>query len=422
MNVLLVQPPDPTTPIRPLPLTASYSPLFAPCWEILCLHAFLKERTGHLASVLDCRLFSDLEHDLIKAIEAKPNTDMLVIKATSHALGQTAAVLAIAKRHFPQITTVLFGEFPSQFPEKVFSMSNIDFALAGDPEPVLRNLLDHIELPQRLKRTPGLIYPGAENPTRYWLPQLHSLSLPDWKDVFWSAYREDHIRAELRVSRGHTGQAADRAFGRGHEPLRLWPFDRVASTVQKCGHLGVSEIILTDPPGLWTPEHLAQWCSSLRHIRNRQPWVIRLLPTRITPEMAATLKTVACKRVEFIMPSCDPELLQRHGSALNTQLMIYTRKVLQDHEIEVQTHFWFGGPEEKEHEAQRVLRMLKELGYPSASLHSFPFAMHSMLYAELSETRPTPHLEDWINWSRDPWTVKRPLPLWNGPDSIPQFK
>jgi hypothetical protein len=47
--------------------------------------------------------------------------------------------------------------------------------------------------------------------------------------------------------------------------------------------------------------------------------------------------------------------------------------------------------------------------------------MHSPLYAELTKTESVPHLQDWLDWSRDPWTAERPLPLWHGHTSIEAY-
>ncbi|MBN1269644.1 MAG: cobalamin-dependent protein, partial [Kiritimatiellae bacterium] len=161
MKVLLVQPPDPPAPVKPVALAGADPPLFAPPWDLLCLRSYLLLHTRHLAAVIDCRTFADLETELAEAIRAEAEPRLLVVSTTSHALGQSAAVLEIARRDFPGMKTVLCGEFPSQFPEQVAAVTRVDYALAGDPEPILRNLLDYMDVPQRLQRVPGLIREGA---------------------------------------------------------------------------------------------------------------------------------------------------------------------------------------------------------------------------------------------------------------------
>jgi len=291
MNVLLIQPPEPPQPAEPVYLARQQPPPISPPWNLLCLRAYIRQHTRHNAELLDCRLFSDVGPELIQAVKAIDAPKILVVNAVSHALGQTAAILNIAKRAFPEITIVLSGDFPSLFSGHVTSIPGVDFGLAGDPEPILRNLLDYMDVPQRLKLIPGLIRNGGNKP--YWLKNLGGLSLPSWDGLVWNAYKSAQtpysITAKARLSRGHTGLPADRAFGNAHEPLRFWPMDRLAGTVQRCAHLEVTEVQLDDPPGIWTPRRLRNWCLALQKIRNTQPWSLNMLPTTLTEQEADDL-------------------------------------------------------------------------------------------------------------------------------------
>jgi hypothetical protein len=425
MHVLLIQPPEPPQPVKPLDLAGNHVHLFAPPWDTLCLQAYLRDHTRHMANLADCRLYTNLEQELVEAIRALPEPRVLAINTISHALGQAAAVLAIARRHFPDTTTVLYGEFPSQFPDHVSAITGADYGLAGDPEPILRNLLDYIDIPPRLKRTPGLIFDGGESSEPYWLKQLSGLSVSEWQDVFWGAYRSeaahDTIRAQVRLSRGHTHLPADRGFGRDNEPLRVWPLDRVAKVIQKCANQGVNEVMLTDPPGFWSPRQVQRWCAELKHIRNRQKWRLQLLPTLLSDANLMDMASAACSGVDFIFPSCDPELLQQYGCILKPEELNATIEAVQSYDMSVRVRFLVGGPEERPGEAERISTTVHALDYANASLHPYPFAMHSPLYAELTKTESVPHLQDWLDWSRDPWTAERPLPLWHGHTSIEAY-
>ena len=419
MNVLLIEPPEPPPPVVSSEPPGGDTQLFAPTWNLLCLRSYLIEHTRHVCELVDCRFFHDFETELIQTVEHFPETGMAVVNTSSLSLGQTAAVLDVIKRHFPHIKTAICGQHASQFPEHVGTIPRMDFALAGDPEPILRNLLDYLDVEQRLRRVPGLIIPGTRIDKPYWLPDLKSLTLPDWQGVFWRSYRVGSgggtCRAMVRLSRGHTHCPADRAFGDSHEPLRFWPLDRLVTAIQKCGHLGVNELYMADPPGLWTPDNLRQWCGALAYARNIQPWSLRMLPCSLHPEIIEAMQTTLCRHVDFIFPSCDMEVLRRYACTASFRDVADTMSALEDMGIAVHTRFWIGGPEETRGETDRVTRAIRSLRFRPYSLHPFPFDLDSPIYRDYHEAAAT-RVDDWVQWARDPWIVERPVALWGGPD------
>ena len=422
MNVLLIQPPDPPLPMLPFEPPSGTSRMFSPPWNLLCLRAYLLERTRHGGSFLDCRFFDDLEAGLTEAIRTTPDLGAAVVNTATLALGQAAAVVEIIKRSFPAVKTVLCGQHPSQFPDHVGAMPRVDFSLAGDPEPILRNLLDCLDVEARLRRVPGLVRSGGDPVAPYWLTDLKALSLPDWQGVFWGGYRVGSAgsvcRASVRLSRGHTHVPADRAFGENHEPLRFWPLDRMASVIQRCTGMGVSEVFLADPPGIWTPERLDQWCALLDTNRNAVPWSLQLLPTLLGDDTVGAMQAAGCRRVEFLFPSCDPEVLERYGCVVRPRDVADTLASLRASGIGAHARFWIGGPEERHGAADRTARTIRALGFPPFSLHPFPLALDSPIYQDYFESSAT-HLDQWVQWSRDPWMFERPVSLWGGSSDAP---
>jgi len=418
MNIILVQPPDPAMPVVPLDSTYGDAIRYVPPWDLLCLRSYLLSKTKHHAAVVDCRLFTDIESNFLETLRAVPEPRMVVIDTPSLSLGQAVAVAEMTKSNFPGTKVVLSGPHPSKFPERLASIPHIDYAIAGDPEPALKSLLDFIDAEARLARVPGLIKPGTFESRPSWVPDLRSLVLPDWQGVFWPAYeagpQKTGWRAKVRISRGQTGQAADRAFRNSGEPFRIWPLDRVAACIQRCAHLGVIEVFMDDPPGVWTAERLHAWCTSLIDERNTQAWAFQALPAEFPAETAELLYTAGCRRMEILFPTSDMDLLRRYGCDLNLGQIAESVKVLHASGIEVKACFWLGGPEEGPGEVARVVRVIRHLGFCPFSLKSFPFAFDAPIYDEMPVTEEKPQIETWLNWTRHPWTEERPLPLWGG--------
>ncbi len=405
-------------PVVPLDSTYGDAVRYVPPWDLLCLRSFILSKTKHQAAVVDCRLFADIEMNFLETLRAVPEPRMVVIDTPSLSLGQAVAVAEMTKANFPGTRVVLCGQHPSKFPTRIASIPHIDYAISGDPEPVLKSLVDFIDSDARLSRVPGLIKPGAFESGPSWLADLRALPLPDWQGVFWPAYeagpRQAGWRAKVRISRGQSGQAADRAFRQSGEPLRIWPLDRMAACIQRCAHLGVVEVFVDDPPGIWTEDRLRAWCTALRDDRNSQAWALQLLPSDVSADTAALLYSAGCRRIEILFPSADLDILRHYGCDLTLGQIADSVKLLHGAGIQVKACFWLGGPEEDPGEVARVVRVIRHLGFCPFSLKSFPFAFDAPLYDEVPVTEDKPQIDTWLNWARHPWTEERPLPLWGG--------
>jgi len=426
VNTLLIQPPETASPVARIESDPADSRVFAPPWDLLALSAYLKARTRHSSRIVDGRLFRNLEREMVEAFAILPPPRVAVVNTSTTGLGQTASVLEIVKRTFPDTTTVLMGQHPSHFPDEAL-LPRADFALAGDPEPILRNLLDHMGVEQRLARAPGLIRHGQHAPPRpYWLDALKGLCPTDWDGVFWPPYQGPHgtgamCRAEARLSRGHTRALADRAFSGAAVPFRQWPFHKIASSIQRCAAHGIHDVFIADPPGFWTVERLAQWCATLERERNEQGWSLQLLPAAMTEDIVALLAASMCVRVEILVPSCEAGVLEKYGCTVGVRELARTAALLKRRRIRVHLRFWVGGPEEPGGEHARIVRFIRATGFCPYTLEAFPLNLDAPLYAEAAIPDGTPTLQEWMKWARDPWRLDRPVPLWGGMESAAQL-
>jgi len=412
--------------VQPVESASCDAHLYAPPWSILCLRAYVLERTRHTCIFLDCRQYTHLEKEFIEAVKTVPSPRLLVVNATTENIGQASAILEMAKRHFPETRTVLFGSYPSAFPDHAVNLPWADYALAGDPEPILRNLLDYMDVERRLQRVPGLVIPRVQSATPYWLTDLKSLSMPDWHGLFWSAYQvganRGTCRAEMKLSRGHSHCPSDRIFGGMDEPLRTWPLDRAAMTLLKCAHLGVTEVFLTDPPGIWTVERLSQWCKALRMVRNSQPWGLRLLPTFIDDETLADMEFTMCRRVEFVYPSCDPDILKQYGCTIEPAHLAAMMTVMKEYNIQTVVRFLVGGPEESKPEELRIQQTIASLNYCRYVMQSMPLVFDAPLYRAFGSQPGTPRPDEWLQWTIHPWIEEKPVCLWGGKEALSRIE
>ncbi len=392
--------------------------LLAPPHALLCIHSFLVERSRHTCRFFDARLSNDLEADLANHLQTTPAPRILALPVTTLGIGPVSAMVDMAKRCDPDLTIVAFGQHPSQFPEAALALPRVDYALAGDPEPILRNLLDSMDTPPRLHRVPGLLFEGKADLSPYWLEHLRGLVPGDWTGIFWDAYETGlayrACRAELRLSRGNAGCPSDRIFGHAHEPLRIWSFDKLAARMMQAGPHGIQEVVVNDSPGFWNWERLHEWIEALQRVRNTQPWSMRILPAALDEDTIKRLAFVGCRRIRILFPSCDPDLLSEWDITATPPETAEMIRILQINGISTQIRIWLGGPEEAPGEEDRALRVLRTLDPNGYALAPFQFLVDSPDYRRLARAYDAPNLESWMRWARDPWTQERPLALWGG--------
>ncbi len=421
MDAVLIQPPNAGLSLNKNAIGTRDDRYLSPCWDLLCLRSHILKHTRYRVRLIDTRFFRDLDSELSTVLNQQPAARFAIVYTTTHNLGPAAAILDIIKVKFPGLKTVICGPFPSAFPEQAAAMPRVDFMVSGDPEPCIESLLRHIDMPKRLERIEGLATGGAGNPPRpHWLNSLDTLRPDHFQDVFWQAYRNPHggIEACMRCSRGHTKKDADRAEGMQHEPLRVFSMERMATTIESCRGLGITEIVLQDPPGFWSSRRLESWCHALIAHENQQPWRIQLLPMDFTQRQVEDLEQAGCSGIDIVLPSCRPELLEKYKCCTDFKLLRQSIKKAEDRGVLCRLIFWLGGVEEKPPEHERILRTLKLLRYPSYRLEIFPCLPDCTLYNEVTDRQALPHIEDWLKWSGNPWMSEAPVYLWRGRDSL----
>lgn len=409
MTVLLIQPPGPGDAVEPRDAAFGHSTRFTPDWSLLCLRSYLMQRTRYTCHYVDTRFFGNLEKGIEQQLSAHPGLRLALVYATSTGIAQTAAVADLLKRHAPQLPVAICGPHPSRFSEHA-RLPHVDFALCGDPEPILRSLLDHMDAEPRLRRIPGLLTRSVARVDPAWLEDLKSLTLPDFDGVSWPGYRLPPPRqgalAEVSLSRGHSREAFDQAAGGLNEPLRIWPLDRVVSCLQRARHAGVVEAFLTESPGFWRNDRLTAWLDALERERNTLPWSCQFALMRLSPETVRRLALNACRRIEWVCTKEDREKPDCLASLRETLPR------LQQAGIESEIRFWVGGPQRTSNEERVIYQTLKSLRFPPHALHAYPLQFDSPAYRANPE--PHPRLESWMAHAADPWATAKPVAAWFG--------
>ncbi len=375
MEVLVIQPPA-VAPVI-LDQTRGHVGYVAPPWEVSCLLSYLRQRTRHTGRIFDARIRSRWEDDLAINVTTKKPATIAAVHCGIHDLDAAKRVVTVLRRARAELPIVGFGELPTLNPSSFRAMSGMEYGIAGDPEPTLRQLLDNFHIAFRRQRIAGLIQDSNDIAAPLWVGDLKTLAMPDWADVSLPHYDTPAYpsgsRADICMSRG-AGELPVGALERPDgAPLRFGPMDRCVDMLQECTHLGVSETHFADPPDIWNADRLDEWLSRLARIQNAQDWSLRLLALPLGESFRSRLVDQRCRRIELLVPSGDPDIAARLDyETPDPQAMLEMSQWFQKLGVQLDYVFWIGGEEEPRGEASRILKFVRRLRYVSFALEARP--------------------------------------------------
>ena len=418
----VIEPPEAFPVVEPLRSRNAPPPIFAPPWSLLCLRAYLIKRAGYLCQLIDTRLFNHFEQELVKALEQMPNLRVAVVNTSSLSLGQAMATMETIKRRFPAIKTVMCGPHPSQFPGLVQHLPWLDYALCGDPEPILRNLLARLDGKAKTQDIPGCIMADQPVVEPFWKMEPDNLFLFHEEGIDWRAYPVGPVRqAIMRLTRGSAGNiAAGLADEDFYQPLRTCPHEQAANILCEFRRLDITEVRIADPPGFWSHWEIEAWCETLLSKDNYQSWSIKLLPVPLTESTIGLLQAAHCKHVVFVCPSTDLDVLAKLGCVLPLRKFRATLDQLTAADISFHLHFWMGGLETNTQKRWDIIRILHDLKYPPFTLEPHP--SNQPLEVDREKSYDPAHIEAWIAWAKGPGEKKtRPKAPWTGNVPVADF-
>lgn len=422
MNILLLEPPMPNGQPEARSLFKQRDVYLSAPWIILCIRAYIMGHTRHHCTLSICDDIAEQSETLLETLLPYMHSqDLIAIHASTHNVPVVNNILDTIKKHNKNIPTALFGSFPSIYPALAQKMEHCDFVVSGDPEPILRNILDFMDVPQRMSHTPGLSIKEGKPKPAAWLPSLDTLSLPEWERIHSSRTKKESSTfkiATARLSRGHPKTPAARAEESQQEPLRIWSYHKIIQCFQTCSIEGISLVALEDSPAFWTSERLNEWCVSATEMKNVQPWSIQLFPQEITKQKAEQLYQANCRRVHFVIPSCQSTIIKAFNGSLDFKPLSHSIKELRRLHIEPQFKVWLGGPEEMANEVKGVLAFLRHFSHVKTILLPFPYHENSALFASVSDSKKGATLAEIMEWLSKPSSENVPVQFWSGQKGV----
>jgi anaerobic magnesium-protoporphyrin IX monomethyl ester cyclase len=200
-NILLINPSQES-------VYGSFAILPHPSLGLLYIGTALS-KAGHKVSILDADSMGLTREGLFKLLKDEAVEIVGVITVTP-IYNKVAQLCAAIKEAFPTIATVIGGIHPTVSPMAAMQAQGVDFAVKGEGEQTMLDLVEALNGDRALADIPGLLYREEglvkQNRERPLIDDLDSIPIPDWsllrKGVYSYPDALHHPAFPLFTSRG----------------------------------------------------------------------------------------------------------------------------------------------------------------------------------------------------------------------------
>jgi len=314
MKVLFIYPP--ITPIEPDQIIKSHPPM-----GLLYLATYIRSQ-GYQVKILDA-LAEELNWIQIKKRIKKYSPKVIGISVMFTAYYQDALNLSKKiKNNFPDIKIILGGAHVSIDPNTCLQNNFVDFAVFGEGENTLKDLLSNIDNRKKISNINGLIYRLGKNikknPPRELIKNIDNIPFPDWSLLKLNKYKFDdgfQMRKPcfiVETSRGCPNHcvycsafAVWQHHWRGRSPKNV--VDEIEILVK---NFGAKEIAFFDDTMSLNKIRMIGICNELINRKINIKWSTPngIAHWTIDKPLLKLMKKAGCYKITFGIESGDPSL------------------------------------------------------------------------------------------------------------------
>ena len=269
-------------------------------------------QSGHDVSMIDAR-----EPDPAGGVAAS-RPDLVLLPASART-GPEVAALARACKAACDAPTAAFGPLPSLFPAHVLGEPALDFAVVGDPEETVLQLLEQLPAPAAVD---GLATRGVDGVVlgrpRRPFPDLDSLAPAAWELVDRSRYGLPRWAGKgdvlpVQLSRGCSHAECTFCASAGALKARYRrpdPEQAAARVVALAESLRPDALHFVDEEFVVGRDWVLDFTSALRRAGRPVPWSCEARPSQLDAGLLDRMKEGGCRQVVMGLEVLDSGLLR----------------------------------------------------------------------------------------------------------------
>ena len=361
-RVLFLNPPH-RAPLMRRYMCTYASPLFLlPPNELLQLAACARAWNGAEVEVLDA-IAEARNEPFVHARIRQCAPDVLVALVGVDSIADDMACLDRMKGAFPALPVVVFGYYPTTFPETILQNSRADFILRGEPEAVLSEFLSAVRtqrqpldmIPALAGRRPdGTIFANAEKR----IENLDRLPFPDYALIDIRNYAEALLGGPcgaILSARGCPYQCSycTPTFGRR---LVMRSPEGVVAEMQALIGAGARVIRFLDDTFTCNRKRVMDICRLILERNVRVRWTCLSRLDTFDRETLAWMKRAGCARILLGVESYSEKVLNYLKKGIDPKTVNPQIQLIREAGIESWGFLLLGAPVETEEEFEKTFR------------------------------------------------------------------
>lgn len=365
MKVLLINPPQENLLTVGIPSPVEKRGYY-PTIGLLFVAAYCTQRTNHEISVLDAPL-EKVSFDGLERIIREEEPDIVGISAMSFTLHNCVKTAGIVKKVSSYIPVVFGGIHVTLFPYESIGLANVDYAVAGEGEVALAELLNSLENKDELKSVKGLLYKENGNVVytgpRPLIDDLDRLPFPERKLTPYKNFysmRKNTTATTMITSRGCPYQCAFCIHGKKRDFRSRSP-KNVVEEMKVCLAMGIGEFYIYDDTFTYDRERVLEICSRIINDRLNIEWSAMTRVDKVDYELMRRMKEAGCTRIRLGIEAGTDEIMEMHRKGTTVELAREAVDVAKAAGISTVAYFMLGAPTETKAQIEQTINFAQEL-------------------------------------------------------------
>ena len=325
-----------------------------PSLGLLSIASVLEAR-GHSLKVIEC----DVEREPWDVLERTLKTfapEVVGIYTMTFTFRQACTIVTKVRTMLPHTKIIAGGPNVASFPILSVEYGNFDYAVVGEGEDTIVELIQAIEEGKDPHRVKGIVIkdqksivqtesrPSIEDINSIPFPSRHLVPMNRFRDVF----TRERTFATMIGSRGCPFDCiyCDRKNRMGRRWRARDPLTIVEEIREVKGKFGINEFMFFDDEFVIDKKRTHEFCEQLMQRGLDIVWECRVRVDMVDRRLLEVMKKAGCYRIRYGFESGDNRILEVLKKGITVEQSVETARWTKEAGIEVFGYFMMGSPEE----------------------------------------------------------------------------
>ena len=325
------------------------------------------EKYGHVVEIIDLEVQPELMTRLPEILSEK-SPDIVGFYTMTWTFQQVDKISREIKTRIPDTVLVMGGPNVCSFPKESLEYSIFDYAVVGEGEKTIIELMDNIEdRGAGIDSIKGVVYRKdgkvVVNESRELIRDLDEISFPAWHllpiSEYFDVFSREKNFATIITSRGCPYNCAfcDRVNRMGKQWRSRSPENIIKEMKKLRKEYGINEFMFFDDNFIIDTKRVHKFCNLILKEKLGVIWECRARVDVVDKPLLEKMKKAGCYRIRYGMESGDNQILQNLKKDITVEQIKRASKLTKDAGIEIFAYFMMGSPGETKETLEKTRKL-----------------------------------------------------------------